>query len=143
MERTTKPGTTTYDPRRSARFVKNTFHLRISGVKRTIFISFWAAAPLGTMTYGTTTYWYCYYFSLSFRPPSPASQLALPAGSRPPSWLQGPPSWLQGPPSWLSGPLNRLQSPPSWLQGTPSLLRDPSSRLQGPPSWLQSPPSWL
>ena len=26
-----------------------------------------------------------------------ASQLALPAGSEPPSWIQGPPSWLQGP----------------------------------------------
>ena len=67
---------------------------------------------------------------------TPGPQLAHPAGSRPPSWLQGPPSWL-------SGPLGRLQGPPSWLQGPPSLLRDPSSWLQGLPSWLQRPSSWL
>ena len=37
----------------------------------------------------------------SIPPLPPASRLALPAGSRPPSWLQDPPSRLQGPPSWL------------------------------------------
>ena len=39
------------------------------------------------MTYGTTTYQECSVLSLS-PPPPPISQLALPGGSRPPSWLQ-------------------------------------------------------
>ena len=84
-------------------------------------------------------------FSVPLGPLSWPSQLApgLPAGSGPPSWLQGSPSWLQGPPSWLHGPPSLLGDLPSWFQGPPSLLGDPPSWLQDLSSWLQSPPSWL
>ena len=50
------------------------------------FLTFWAVAP------HTRNALFFLSFFLFFSPSPPASQMALPAGSGPPSWLQGPPS---------------------------------------------------
>ena len=62
----------------------------------------------------------CSFSVLLNCPHTRGSQLALPACSGPPSWLQGLPSWLQGPPSLLGDPPSWLKGPSCWLQGLPA-----------------------